>query len=217
MTTIAILGGNLVSYSTAHTLLDELPYVVLHLVTERPEIGLMGEGPGIFDRWPPCPPHWISAMESQEPKREHNAVRRSWFEKAMGTELSRRGCTFHLRTRPTSVNNDRLKFVGGGILGSDSINFEHILDFRENEGDNNTWEGAVCSRGDTPKSGIIGNRSDDTTEVWWPEKRPNSTKWIQEMSWNGRDPKTSLKQDLERGSAEAKSLVDTIIQNPVGQ
>ena len=217
MTRVAIIGTNLLAYSTAHALIDKEQPMKISLFTEKAELGLMSEGPGIFERWPPCPEKWVSQMGSLEPKGSDTAVRRSWFEKSLGTQLSTRGCTIYLKTRVTSVSNGVVHFVGAGPLGTDQMSFEKILDFREVDGNKPTWQGAVSREEDSVQCHASGKRPDGTTELWWNGKRPSGRKWLQTMEWQGLNPATSLKDNIENGLSEAMELVDTIIQNPLGQ
>ena len=60
MKKIALLGGNLLSLSMAHSILDYTDSVEIHIIEEKAEIGLMGEYPGIIKQWPIFPKHWIS-------------------------------------------------------------------------------------------------------------------------------------------------------------
>ena len=217
LTSVAIIGANLLAYSSAHALIDKKQALDIHLFTEKAELGLMSEGPGIFERWPPCPETWISHMGPQEPGESDTAVRRSWFEKSLGTKLSTRGCTIHLKTRVTSISGGVAHFVGAGPLGTDSISFEKILDFREVDKNKPKWQGAVSREGDSVEGHASGKRPDGTTELWWKSKRPPGRKWLQTMEWHGQNPTTSLKVNIEAGLSKAKELVDTIIQNPPGQ
>ena len=217
MIKIVVLGSSLAAISAAHTLLDKPSKTTVQLVMEKAEVGLIGEAPGLFEKWPPCPPHWIGDLGSQQPTEGSTAVRRSWFEKSLGTSLSRRGCTIHLRTRVTSLGDGEINVVGAGPLGSDTIPCDGLLDFREDERGKTEWNGYVCMTIDAPNEQVIGNRPDDTTEVWLEGSRTEGNKHLQEMSWRGHDPRTSLSNDIDFGIQEATSLVDTIIQNPPGQ
>ena len=217
MTNIVVLGDSLTSISAAQALLDKVPKAKIQLVMEKAEVGLIGEAPGLFHNWPPCPPHWIGDLGSQLPKEGSTAVRRSWFEKSLGTSLSRRGCTIHLRTRVNSISKGEIKVVGAGPLGSGEIFYDGLLDFREDDAGLMEWNGYVCITADAPTEGTIGNRPDGTTEVWLAERKSPESKWLQEMTWKGPDPKTSLSNDFDFGIQEANALVDTIIQNPPGE
>ena len=79
MTSIVILGDSLSTLCIGHHILDVAPEAEVSIVTERAEIGLIGEVPGLIPSWPPCPPHWISEMSSQTPTPSSTAVRGSWF------------------------------------------------------------------------------------------------------------------------------------------
>ena len=217
LTSVAIIGANLLAYSSAHALIDKKQALDIHLFTEKAELGLMSEGPGIFERWPPCPETWISHMGPQEPGESDTAVRRSWFEKSLATRLSTRGCTIHLKTRVTSVSGGVIHFVGAGPLGTDRMSFEKILDLRVLGKDKPIWQGAVSREEDSVEGHASGKRPDGTIELWWNGKRPSGRKWLQTMEWHGLNPVTSLKENIENGLSEAVKLVDTIIQNPLGQ
>ncbi len=216
MSTVIILGGNLTALSCAHSILDSCPDVDLHIVEESAEIGLLGEGPGIFSSWPVTPLHWLSSMGSQEPTPDSTAVRRSWLEKAMATSLSSRGCTTHLRTRAASTDTTgNLTITGAGPLGTSQISSDILLDLRENtRSDEISWEGGVCLSVHSPEASTIGRRSDGTTEIWWCGADQIQTSWVQRMSWTGLDPNMSLEDEIARGITTASSTVDTIIQEP---
>ena len=214
---VVVLGSTLVAISATHTLLDADPEIEAHLIMEKAEVGLIGEAPGLFRNWPPCPAHWVGDLGSQTPQESSSAVRRSWFEKSLGSELSRRGCTIHLKTRATSVERGEVNFVGAGPLGSNAIPYDKLLDFRGEAGGTTEWKGAVCRTQDAPPGEILGNRADGTTEVWFAEGVAEGNKWLQEMTWYGQDPRTSLSNDINIGASEAKTIVDTIIQNTSGQ
>ncbi|MBR79598.1 MAG: hypothetical protein CMA88_02290 [Euryarchaeota archaeon] len=217
MTTTVVLGDTLTAICSAHSILDKLPQENIHLVVEKAEMGLIGEGPGLYEEWPPCPPHWISDLASQAPTDDSTAVRRSWFEKSVGTELSRRGCVIHLRTRVTLVEEGQVHFVGAGPLGAASIDYDSLLDFRAQPEGEVEWSGAVCRTADAPPGEIRGDRSDGTTEIWKPGIMKAGGIWLQEMTWVGEDPRTALTRDIEHGISEACALADTIIQKPTRQ
>lgn len=217
MTSTVVLGDTLTAICSAHAILDRLPDENVHLLIEKAEMGLLGEGPGLFEEWPPCPPHWISDLASQAPMDNSTAVRRSWFEKAVGTALSRRGCAIHLRTRVTSIENAQVHFVGAGPLGAGFLEYDSLLDFRTQPRGAVEWTGAVCRTTDAPPVEIMGDRSDGTTEIWEQGIRKAGGIWLQEMTWRGQDPRWSLAHDIEAGISGARAIVDTIIQKPTGQ
>jgi len=210
---IAIIGGNLQSLSSAHSILDNYPDAELHIMEEAAEIGLIGEGPGILPHWPITPAHWLSELGSQEPNPSSGAIRRSWLEKAMATSLANRGCTFHLRTRVVTVNDGGgVTFVGAGLLGSGELQFDTVLDMRDPTHTSTEWEGGICLQGHAPPFGVQGSRPDGTIEVWWRDYNPDQGKWVHRMSWGGSDPESSVETDINAGIETASSLIDTIIQ-----
>ena len=218
LTSIGIIGGNLRALSAAHTILDCLSGADLHLIEESAEIGLIGEAPGILTSWPVAPPNWVSDLGHQEPTMESTAIRRSWLEKAMATALAARGCTLHLRTRVLSITSGtNISFVGAGFLGSGEMKFDNLLDMRSSESAQPKWKGGVCLHAHAPPNEISGHRPDGTVETWWQGNAPPQTTWVQRMSWNGDNPKTSLEDDIRAGSEAADNLVDTIIQTPPRQ
>ena len=170
MTSIAILGDSLRSLSVGHHILDAAPEAEISIITDRAEIGLIGEVPGMISSWPPCPPHWISDMSTQTPTPSSTAVRGSWFLKAVGIQLSKRGCTFLLRTRVTTTSDKEARFVGGGPMGSGAIKADHILDLRNTSPESKRWYGFVCRTDDSPESAVSGERTDGTTEIWAQDK-----------------------------------------------
>lgn len=216
MTRIAILGDSLAALSAAHRMLDKISEADIHIITERAEIGLTGEVPGLTSSWPPCSPHWISEMASQTPNEESTAVRGSWFLKALGIQLSKRGCTFHLRTRVTATSEAEVHFVGAGPMGSSMIPFDHLLDLRPAGQEPAQWHGLVCRTEDAPEVNLSGNRSDGTTEVWAKEALERNKTTLQEMTWIGDDPAAFISEEVEVGMQLAQTIVDTII-HPVEQ
>ena len=60
MTMITILGDSLAALAAAHHVLDTTPEADINIITEKAEVGLIGEVPGLISTWPPCPSHWIS-------------------------------------------------------------------------------------------------------------------------------------------------------------
>ena len=212
MTRIGILGGSMQGIVCGHRILDILPDADLHLIHEPAEMGLIGEGPGIFANWPLAPGHWVSGLGEQAPDETSTAVRRSWLEKAMATSLSFRGCTIHLRTRITDHKEDgNVSFVGAGPLGEGTIRFDRTMDALDRE-PSIVWEGGVFFPTEKKNIENSGNRSDGSVEVWWRETPPITPTWIQRMSWGGEDPKSSLLDDINEGILAADRLVDTIIQ-----
>ena len=215
MTDIVILGDSISAICAAHTIIDSDTKYNLHLVSEKAELGLSGEAPGILTSWPPCPSHWVSEMGSQKPNEESSAVRRSWLEKSLATQLSKRGCRIHLRTRAVSYKDNRVTIVGAGPLSSGNIHYDELLDLRDPDLGEIEWSGGVCLTEYAPEFGKQGNRSDGTTEVWWKNKENPTGFWIQQMNWVGDDPSTSLIDDVREGTKLADLTVDTIIQtNP---
>ena len=55
MIRLVILGDNLASLSGANHALDMYPEMEIQIITERAEIGLVEETPGLLSSWPPCP------------------------------------------------------------------------------------------------------------------------------------------------------------------
>jgi hypothetical protein len=187
--------------------------VEVHIIEEAAEIGLTGEAPGILSLWPIVPVHWLSELDTQEPKPSSGAVRRSWLEKAMATSLAARGCTFHLRTRVEDVSQEyEVTFVGAGVMGSGKILFDTVLDMRPTLYSGKEWEGGVCLHLHAPPFGIQGERPDGTIEVWWRDQNPDQGKWVHRMRWEGEDPASSLEAEINAGIETAKTLIDTIIQ-----
>jgi len=212
MTRIGILGGSMLGIASGHRILDMLSDVDLHLIHEPAEMGLIGEGPGIFSSWPLVPDHWVSHLGEQSPNETSTAVRRSWLEKAMATSLSSRGCTIHLRTRITNLEEDgNVSFVGAGTLGEGTIRFDRTVSAIGKE-PSTTWEGGVFFPKENKHVENGGSRSDGSVEVWWRETPPVTPTWIQRMTWLGEDPKSSLLDDINEGILAAERLVDTIIR-----
>ncbi|MEC7708102.1 MAG: hypothetical protein VYA39_00060 [Candidatus Thermoplasmatota archaeon] len=216
MTSITILGDSLGALCAGHHILDASSEAKVCIITDRAEIGLIGEVPGLISSWPPCPPHWISEMFSQTPTSSSTAVRGSWFLKALGIQLSKRGCSFILRTRVTSVTEKEVRFVGAGPLGKGTIQTDHILDLRETDEQTPRWHGFVCKSDDAPPNNISGARPDGTTEVWQRGARENNVFSLQEMTWVGDQPSDYITRGVQLGIGLAQDIVDTII-HPVEQ
>ena len=213
---IVILGSSLDAICVAHTLFDLSSEFEIQIITERAEIGLMGEVPGIISSWPPCSSAWISEMASQTPTKTSTAVRGSWFVKALGIQLSKRGCKFHLRTRIINNTETEIKFVGAGSLGEAQIPFDHLLDMRTKEQGHAKWYGIVCRTEDTPESAYTGQRSDGTTEAWSTDNLHGNKAALQEMIWAGSDPTSYISSAIMSGIQIAHEVADTII-HPIEQ
>ena len=206
MIKITILGDSLRAICAAHQILDTYPDAEVCMITDRAEIGLIGEVPGLFSEWPPCPPHWVSDMGSQTPNQSSTAVRGSWFLKALGIQLSKRGCTFHLRTRVTEATEMEVRFVGAGPLGKGSFRTDRLLDIRQTAQNPMQWNGLVCRTSDAPGEQIVGNRSDGTTEVWARASIDPSGISLQEMTWEGDNPSDYIKEEVEMGMQLAQEI-----------
>jgi hypothetical protein len=216
MTRIIILGASLAALSAAHKILDKTPEADIQIITERAEIGLMGEVPGLITTWPPCPSHWISEMASQTPNEASTAVRGSWFLKALGIQLSKRGCDFHLRTRVTRTTETQVHFDGAGPLGRSNIPYDYLLNLRPSVQESKQWYGLVCRTENAPEIQKSGNRTDGTTEVWYRSLPGLNKTTLQEMRWTGSDPATFISGEIESGMQLAQTIVDKII-HPVEQ
>lgn len=212
MIRLVILGDNLASLSGANHALDMNPEMEIQIITERAEIGLVEETPGLLSSWPPCPTHWISEMGSQTPEPTSKAVRGSWLQKAMGIQLAKRGCIFHLRTRIITISDDSIDFVGAGSIGEGSLTFDYLLDFCSDTTGQTQWYGAVCRSEDSPDTLLKGSRPDGTTEVWSSQELEKNGKWIQTMIWRGEDPDSFIQDQVDLGKERAESVIETIIQ-----
>jgi hypothetical protein len=212
MIRLIFLGDNLASLSGANHALDLNSEIEIQIITERAEIGLVEETPGLLSSWPPCPAHWISEMGSQTPRPTSEAVRGSWLLKAMGIQLAKRGCIFHLRTRIISVSDNSIHFVGAGPIGEGSLAFDYLLDFCGDTSSQAQWYGAVCRSEDSPDTPRQGSRPDGTTEVWSSQELVKNGKWIQTMIWRGEDPDSFIQDQVEFGKERAESVIETIIQ-----
>lgn len=215
MTRIVILGDSLAAICAAHHILDLLPGTDIQIITERAEIGLIGEVPGMISSWPPCSSSWISDMSAQTPDPSSTAVRASWFQKALGIQLSKRGSRFHLRTRVTLTSECAVHFLGAGPMGANEISFDHLLDLRSISTDTKQWYGSVYRTGDAPDSNFSGTRSDGTTEIW-DKVSTQHRRALQEMTWSGENPTSFISDEVSRGKQLAEMVVDTII-HPVEQ
>ena len=210
---VAIIGTNLSNLICAHTILDERPDVELHLIDERAETGLMGEGPGLLtghfeDLFPK---DWHHHLGSQQPNHESTALRRSWLEKSIGSKLSERGAILHLRTRTTieaDAEKTRLYLSGAGISSEQELVVDHLLSSIP-QIESNAWFGGVHN-GEMTDSSHEGSRSDGLVEVWWrgeENRQHEGRKWLQVMEWKGADPRTALFDAISRGRALAGTIL----------
>ena len=213
MISLVILGDSLASLSAANHAKDLNPEIQIQIITERAEIGLVEETPGLLPSWPPCPAHWISEMRSQTPEPTSEAVRGSWLLKAMGTQLAKRGCIFHLRTRTVAVSSEKIDFVGAGPIAEGSLTYDYLLDFSGDNSSQTLWYGAVCRSEDSPGSSRQGLRSDGTTELWSSREFEQNGKWIQTMLWRGEDPNSYIYDQVEIGKERAENVIESIIQS----
>ena len=83
MIRLVILGDNLASLSGANHALDMYPEMEIQIITERAEIGLVEETPGLLSSWPPCPPTGYLKWALRLPNRllrlfEGPGFRRQW-------------------------------------------------------------------------------------------------------------------------------------------
>lgn len=210
---VAIIGTNLSNLICAHTILDECPDVELHLIDERAETGLMGEGPGLLtghfeDLFPK---DWHHHLGSQQPNHESTALRRSWLEKSIGSKLSERGAVLHLRTHTTieaDAEKTRLYLSGAGISSEQELVVDHLLSSIP-QIESNAWFGGVHN-GEMTDSSHEGSRSDGLVEVWWQgeeNRQHEGRKWLQVMEWKGADPRTALFDAISRGRALAATIL----------
>ncbi len=204
---ISFIDTSLESLCMAQELLDNLDCEI-HFFSENAEIGLFGELPGIVSKWPLLPYSWTTSMYSQNYKPKCTAVRRSWFEKAIAISLAKRNTFFHLRTRITNSEGNKIQFSGAGFSGSGILSFDKILGISI-DSNNTIWYGGVTTTEIVPNPNlIIGKRSDSTIEVWSKRKLPQDINWIQEMSWKGKTPKNSIESDIDMGIQRAKNFLN---------
>ena len=213
MKKIALLGGNLLSLSMAHSILDYTDSVEIHIIEEKAEIGLMGEYPGIIKQWPIFPKHWISNLFSQNPSELDTAVRHSWLLKAIAIQLSKRNAVFHLRTKIIEIIDNELKLSGAGYMGKTSILFDSVFDNVPDKKNQQLWNGGICLTTQAPEYGIQGKRNDGTIEIWWKNdeyKIPNY-QWVHKMTWHGTNPENLIENHFRMGVKLARDYIDTII------
>ena len=194
---IAFLDTDLVSLCMAHKILDNLECEI-HFFTESAELGMYGEEPGLIDNWPLLNSSWISSIFSQEPNSDSTAVRKSWLKKAISISLADRNCFFHLRTRITKINSRTIEFVGAGFAGSGNIFFNHILN-QEVTKSENLWYGGTTLEIPKIDNILVGKRSDSIIEIWSEDKLPTNINWIQQMQWQGTNPKNSIDSEINMG------------------
>ncbi|HJO42569.1 MAG TPA: hypothetical protein QF508_04090 [Candidatus Thalassarchaeaceae archaeon] len=208
MTRILIHGTELISLICAHSLLDSIKNVEIHLVDSKAEVGLLEEGPGLIsaNNLPILPNEWIGSLKSQQPRDESTAIRRSWFEKACATKLASRGVFFHLRSKTNKINKSTIKFEGAGLLSGKSLEFDIIINQITPPSNSINWSGGTHSSS-TITSPISGIRPDGLVEEWWGGVPPNRTDWLQRMEWKGVNPRTSIIDDIETGKRLARNAI----------
>ena len=194
---IAFLNTDLVSLCMAHRILDDLECEI-HFFTESAESGMYGEEPGLIDSWPLLKSNWISSIFSQEPNTDSTAVRKSWLKKAVSISLADRNCFFHLRTRITKINSKTIEYVGAGFTGSGHLLFDHILNQKITKS-GKIWYGGTTLEIPKIDNIIVGKRSDSIIEIWSGDKLPTNINWIQQMQWQGTNPKNSIDSEINMG------------------
>jgi len=208
MIRILIYGTELTSLICAHSILDILEDVEIHLIDSKAEVGLLEEGPGIIpiDSWPVLPEEWCGKLGSQQPSTNSTAVRRSWFEKSCATRLAERGAIFHLRTTTEKIGKSTIKFEGAGPQVGSSLTFDIIINQIKPPHNSPIWKGGTHSSG-LISSSISGKRSDGLIEEWWDGETPIRSDWLQLMEWKGPDPRNSLRNDIETGRRLASKAI----------
>jgi len=208
MIRILIYGTELTSLICAHSILDILEDVEIHLIDSKAEVGLLEEGPGIIpiDSWPVLPEEWCGKLGSQQPSTNSTAVRRSWFEKSCATRLAERGAIFHLRTTTEKIGKSTIKFEGAGPQVGSSLTFDIIINQIKPPHNSPIWKGGTHSSG-LISSSISGKRSDGLIEEWWDGETPIRSDWLQLMEWKGPDPRNSLRNDIETGRRLASKVI----------
>ncbi|MAV60188.1 MAG: hypothetical protein CND89_02345 [Marine Group II euryarchaeote MED-G38] len=204
---IAFLDTDLVSLCMAHKILDNLECEI-HFFTESAELGMYGEEPGLIDNWPLLNSSWISSIFSQEPNSDSTAVRKSWLKKAISISLADRNCFFHLRTRITKINSRTIEFVGAGFAGSGNIFFNHILN-QEVTKSENLWYGGTTLEIPKIDNILVGKRSDSIIEIWSEDKLPTNINWIQQMQWQGTNPKNSIDSEINMGMLRGDEFLNS--------
>ena len=206
---ISFIDTSLETLCMAQEIMDNLDCEI-HFFSEDAEIGLFGESPGIVSKWPLVPNTWTTSMYSQNYKLKCTAVRRSWFEKAIAISLAKKNTQFHLRTRITNFEDNKVEFSGAGSFGSGILNFDKV--FQTSIESNSTfWYGGGTTTEMAPNSNlIIGKRSDSTIEVWAERKLPQDINWIQKMSWIGKTPKNSIESDIDIGIRRANNFLNKV-------
>jgi len=178
----------------AHMILDASIDADVHLVTDRFEIGMYGETPGIIDmaEWPIANPDWLSKTGFVHPNEGDTAIRSSWLKKSMAISLAGRGAKFHTGTRTTEVDMETKTAILSypGAKTETKIKFDHIVTPTE-EADR-VWRGAVTNEPPTWEA-ITGRRPDRTHEVWW-EGVGGPLNPLQVMEWKGQDPRLALRE-----------------------
>ncbi len=208
MTRILIYGTELISLICAHSILDNLEEVEIHLIDSKAEVGLLEEGPGIIpvDIWPILPEGWYGELGSQQPSTNSTAVRRSWLEKSCATRLAERGAILHLRSITEKIGKSTIKFEGGGPQSGSSLTFDIIINQIKPPHNSPIWKGGTHSSG-IVSSSISGKRSDGLIEEWWNGETPTRSDWLQRMEWKGPDPRNSLTNDIETGRRLARKAI----------
>ena len=177
----------------AHMILDASSDADLHMVTDRFEVGMYGEAPGIISEsgWPIARDHWLSTTGFNHPGAGDTAIRSSWLKKSMAISLAERGANFHTGTRTTEESTGgkevTLSYPGGKT--TTRISFDYIV--AANQMSDRVWRGAVTTKRPSGEY-ISGRRPDGTYEVWW-ERAVQPQNPLQLMEWEGEDPREALR------------------------
>ena len=116
---IVFLDCSLSSMICAHMILDASRDADVHMVTDRFEVGMYGEAPGIISEsvWPIARDHWLSKTGFNHPGAGDTAIRSSWMKKSMAISLADRGAHFHTGTHTTEESTEgkevTLSYPGG--------------------------------------------------------------------------------------------------------
>ena len=190
----------------AHMILDASRDADVHMVTDRFEVGMYGEAPGIISEsvWPIARDHWLSKTGFNHPGAGDTAIRSSWMKKSMAISLADRGAHFHTGTHTTEESTEgkevTLSYPGGKT--TTRIAFDYLV--VANQLSDRVWRGAVTTKRSSEEF-ITGRRPDGTYELWW-EGRVQPQNPLQLMEWAGEDPREALREAVALAASKLSNL-----------
>ena len=56
---------------------------------------------------------------------------------------------------------------------------------------------------------LVGKRSDSIIEIWSEDKLPTNINWIQQMQWQGTNPKNSIDSEINMGMLRGDEFLNS--------